>query len=142
MLKIVVRLLLGTGVGTAFGAAVAGAVLTSGAGSAVMEAIGGLGVLGTAFAGGIAASAVAPRKFEIIVAAVSVFGGSFIRLLAYGSQVGSQIAGSLDGGIVSLTTAFLADGGWLLISAVAGGWVVSRIRRKFGLAGYGGRLAP
>lgn len=143
MTKIILRLLLGVAVGMTAGATITGTVLASEAGRFLLETAGSLGVCGAAFAGGVAASAAAPRGFELFVAAVSVFGGSFARLLAYGTSFGSQItaeaAGGSDGGFPSLAASFLADGGWLLVSAVVGGWLVARLRRRLMPIG-GGRI--
>lgn len=85
-------------------------------------------VWGGAVLAGVVAAAIAPRKFELPIAAFSVLFGSIVGLLWFGSSLSFSLANI--GNILSLGGAFLISSFCLLIFAAIGGWIVGGVRSR------------
>lgn len=85
-------------------------------------------VWGAAFVVGVVVAAIAPHTFELSVPTVSVFAGSLIGIIAFGTGLNISLADQPT--LVYILLAFLISGLCLMVLAALGGWLVAAIRTR------------
>lgn len=85
-------------------------------------------VWGAAFATGVIVAAITPYTFEFSVPPVSVFAGSLIGIIAFGTGLNISLADQPT--LTYILSAFLISGLSLIVLAALGGWLVAAIRSR------------
>lgn len=122
------RVIVGLVIGTVAGTALTNVVLDNEEVRVWLVNLPSLAVWVGAVLAGVVAAAIAPRKFELPIAAFSVLLGGIVGLLWFGSSLSFSLANL--GNLLSLGGAFLVGPFCLLIFAAIGGWIVGGIRSR------------
>lgn len=85
-------------------------------------------VWGAAFVVGAIVATIAPYTFELSAPIVSIFAGSLIGIIAFGTGMNISLADQPT--LLYILFAFLISGLCLMVLAALGGWLVAAIRTR------------
>lgn len=85
-------------------------------------------VWGAAFVTGVIVAAIASYTFEFSAPTVSIFAGSLIGIIAFGTGLNISLADQPT--LLYILSAFLISGLPLMVLAALGGWLVAAIRTR------------